>query len=567
MDSTSVYINSLIFSDQQSLNFNRNDIVIFVGANNSGKSVALKNIKEQSRNSKEIGIVVNNVSLQLEGSSDLLKEWIKRKCRKDNPNLETSYYSWMGAVIHPDNALNIWENSSNGIRDLSDFFIYHLTTDIRLTAANSPDNISVTTERLSHPIHYIQMDESIENKISNYFKKAFGKDLIVHRNAGRQVPLYCGDKPVPQQGQDRVSIEYIKTLERLPTLQTQGDGMRAFTSILLYSFIVEHTVVLIDEPEAFLHPPQARLLGQMLATETPDDRQIFIATHSGDLLRGILDKQNSRVRIIRIKREGDINRVTELNNQEIETLWRDPILRYSNILDGIFHSKVVICESDSDCRFYGAVYDAICESNSDNILKEDIMFIHCGGKDRLPVVAKSLHKLKVPISIICDFDVLNNETTVKSIYESVGGNWEEIKEYFNCIKKAIESKKSEKNTEEVTREIEDILSNVNTPTFPDDAVIKINKILKTSSPWSTAKQGGKRFIPSGDPTQAYNKLSQLLNEKGMFIVEVGELEGFVRSVGNHGPKWVNSVLEKDLIHEPELDEAKIFIKKVIQFTN
>ena len=119
-----------------------------------------------------------------------------------------------------------------------------------------------------------------------------------------------------------------------------------------------------------------------------------------------------------------------LNNQEIETLWRDPILRYSNILDGIFHSKVVICESDSDCRFYGAVYDAICESNSDNILKEDIMFIHCGGKDRLPVVAKSLHKLKVPISIICDFDVLNNETTVKSIYESVGGNWEEIKEYF-----------------------------------------------------------------------------------------------------------------------------------------
>ena len=94
------------------------------------------------------------------------------------------------------------------------------------------------------------------------------------------------------------------------------------------------------------------------------------------------------------------------------------------------------------------------------------MFIHCGGKDRLPVVAKSLHKLKVPISIICDFDVLNNETTVKSIYESVGGNWEEIKEYFNCIKKAIESKKSEKNTEEVTREIEDILSNVNTPTFP-----------------------------------------------------------------------------------------------------
>ena len=50
----------------------------------------------------------------------------------------------------------------------------------------------------------------------------------------------------------------------------------------------------------------------------------------------------------------------------------------------------------------------------------------------------------------------------------------------------------------------------------------------------------------------------------MLIVEIGQLESFVRSVGNHGPKWVNDVLGKDLKSDPELEDARKFIWQVIK---
>jgi predicted ATP-dependent endonuclease of OLD family len=83
--------------------------------------------------------------------------------------------------------------------------------------------------------------------------------------------------------------------------------MRSFASVLLDKFTSEYSIMLIDEPEAFLHPPQARLLGKMLATHNPDSRQLFIATHSEDFLQGLLDADNESVIVVRIDRIDDIN--------------------------------------------------------------------------------------------------------------------------------------------------------------------------------------------------------------------------------------------------------------------
>lgn len=62
---------------------------------------------------------------------------------------------------------------------------------------------------------------------------------------------------------------------------------------------------------------------------------------------------------------------------------------------------------------------------------------------------------------------------------------------------------------------------------------------------------GSAAIPSGDPTNSFKKMDQILREHGIYIVPVGELECFIKEVGEHGPKWVNKVLEQygDLDHE------------------
>ncbi|RXK86005.1 hypothetical protein ESB13_04125 [Filimonas effusa] len=56
--------------------------------------------------------------------------------------------------------------------------------------------------------------------------------------------------------------------------------MKTFAGVFMSLFAEEYNINIIDEPEAFLHPPQALLLGQMMGRELDSDKQLFIATVS-----------------------------------------------------------------------------------------------------------------------------------------------------------------------------------------------------------------------------------------------------------------------------------------------
>ena len=115
--------------------------------------------------------------------------------------------------------------------------------------------------------------------------------------------------------------------------------MRSFVGVLLNAFISNHSILFIDEPEAFLHPPQAKLLGKMLAKDLPTERQLFLATHSEDFLKGLLDANVTNLKIIRIQRDGAINKVSALNSSDIKSIWNDSLLRHSNVLNGLVPFK------------------------------------------------------------------------------------------------------------------------------------------------------------------------------------------------------------------------------------
>jgi predicted ATPase len=557
------WITSVTFSDDNTVSLSENDIVVFVGPNNAGKSRALQDIIQKARDKKNEGIVIKDIEMSMAGTQDDLVDWLLRSSRKSSQDPSNPVYTRLGASVNELQARAWWQNSSGGFHQLASFFVYHLTTENRLTAANPAPNIALARAPRTNPIHYLQVDDSLESKISGYFNEAFGHDLIVHRCAGNEVPLHCGKKPTPQQDEDRVSLGYLRELEKLPTLHSQGDGMRSFVGVLLHTLVIDHSVILIDEPEAFLHPPQARLMGQMLIKEVPSDRQLFIATHSGDFLKGLLDGNSPRVRIVRIQHKDMINPIKELDNPGVTRVWKDPILRYSNVLDGLFHSKVIICESDSDCRFYNAIMDALIEPN-EKTRREHVMFLHCGGKARMPVVIRALRNLDVPVNVVSDFDLLNSESPISEICEAMGIGWTEQREDWALVKSSIDQKRPELDSVEVVREIQQLLATVQEKYFPKDTKKDIETVLRKASPWAHAKTIGKNFVPSGDPTVACERLFRAFEEKGLFVVPVGELEGFCRSVGNHGPKWVSEVLEKkDIAEDPELDEAKTFVRKLV----
>ena len=436
-----------------------------------------------------------------------------------------------------------------------------LTTEQRLLAANPPTSIKITSEAPTHPIHFLQKEDQLEEKFSGYFKQAFNSDLIIHRNAGNEVPLYVGTKPIPDEGEDRVSENYLRELEKLDLLHEQGDGMRSFVGVMLDTFISLHSILFIDEPEAFLHPPQARLLGKMFAKDLPNEKQLFLSTHSEDFIKGLLDSDISKLKIIRLQRDGSINKASVLNKDDINQIWSDSILRHSNILSGLFHSKVIICESDSDCRFFSALLSA--QDDDSTVRKPDVMFVHCGGKHRIPIVIRALKKLNVPVSVVSDFDVLNNINPINTIVEDLGGNWSLLENDWKLVKTEIERKRPEFLTDELKKELALILDSVTERIFPDRKISEIKRALKKASAWNEAKELGKAYIPNGNASQAFDRIQQKFKELGFYILEVGELECFAKSIGGHGPKWVNEVLSKDLKTDPELETARNFIEELI----
>ena len=556
-----VWIEKIKFSDNSELSFEPNQITVFVGPNNSGKSVTLKELDSLTQQKNREGIVVKNFKLRKEGQLEDLLEYLKYfSIEEFTTNPEPTYKGYRYS-LYKGNLKPHWERSDD-LRDLHPVFINLLSTAERLNIANPPNNISLTKDAITHPIHFMQKDDTTEIKFSQYFQQAFSEELIVHRNAGKNVPLYIGQRPIPQEGEDRISIRYLKELEKLPLLHEQGDGMRSFVGVLLSAFISNHNVLMIDEPEAFLHPPQARLMGKMLAKDLPSDRQLFLATHSGDFLRGLLEADVSNLKIVRIQREGNVNKISVLDNSDIKELWKDSLLRHSNILDGLFHSKVIICESDSDCRFYSAVLQSLFEKESN--ISPDYLFIHCGGKHRVSSVVRALKKLNVSINAVLDFDVLSDVTPLKEIFEECGGNWEIVERDWKLVKSSVDEKRPELETDDLKKELIPLIESTTERIFPQHKIKEINNLLKKVSPWSHAKQVGKSFIPNGNPTQSYQKLISELEKVGLIIVEVGELESFVKSLGNHGPKWVNEALTKDLANDPELSLAREFVKKLIK---
>lgn len=93
-------------------------------------------------------------------------------------------------------------------------------------------------------------------------------------------------------------------------------------------------VVLIDEPEAFLHPPQAVQIGEMIAELAEPGRQVIVATHNADVLRGMLNR-GGNFDIIRVTRKGTAVHTTKVAATEVQTFAKDPVLATARVIEGL----------------------------------------------------------------------------------------------------------------------------------------------------------------------------------------------------------------------------------------
>lgn len=543
------YVSKLVFNNSESVEIKQNDIVLFVGPNNAGKSQSLKDIYALSGSETPCTVISSADFGKYLGSVTAL---LRRVSVKVDSGSQTRYQFLNGNMYVDLNTDNWYVNQYPNHQGFRDLFVANLDTEKRLSTCTPPKAITRNGVK-QHPIHYAAFDSDYRKWLSTNFKKAFGVEITPNILNGATIPLCIGqpvkfDSEAYDNEQSRQEA-YAEVLGTYPQVQNQGDGIKSFTGILLYLMLNYFCTFLIDEPESFLHPPQAKIMGQIIGESLSDHQQAFISTHSEDIIKGLLETCPERLKIIRITRDGNTNFFSVLDNEKFNEVWGDPLLKHSNIMSSLFHKTVVLCESDADCQMYSIIENHIKQRQGKY---SEALFIHCGGKHRMAKVITALKSLNVDVRVVPDLDALNNEGVFKGIVEACGVDWEAIQRDYKVIVSQVESNTREPINRSVAKAaINAVLDKASEAMLTASDIKEITGIIKMPSKWEEIKHNGISAIPAGDAASAFGRLNSALKSGGIYLVPVGELEYFIKEVGGHGPAWVNNVLEEF----PDLDNA------------
>jgi energy-coupling factor transporter ATP-binding protein EcfA2 len=134
------WLEEIQFSDTTRIKLSKNDIIVLVGPNNSGKSATLKETLGLIKASHYEGKVLKSLILEREGTEVDFFSLVESNSFVDNTRNEP-FYKGFGFSFFKSVAKDNWGNFKNGIESIFPIFGNLLTTEQRLLAANPANNI------------------------------------------------------------------------------------------------------------------------------------------------------------------------------------------------------------------------------------------------------------------------------------------------------------------------------------------------------------------------------------------------------------------------------------------
>ncbi len=533
---------SLDLTDGTKLEPPQDGMTIFFGPNNSGKSLLLRelslHLNAQPRipeSRKWIDVLHVERAGELEDLLNALHQRGYMPREHDDGEFHYPGPPSNNSTYTPPTIQQSWTQGQFG--GMPHFFWSYQGTEQRL-GDHTQTPMLTDLQMPNHPVQ--QLSNSLEEHaaFSRMVERAFGEKVSINRY-NQQQRLLVGETRLPDEAPP-ISEPLRLAYNRLPGVVEQGDGFRAFVNVLLQSVVRPAPVIIIDEPEAFLHPPQARLLGRYLAERVPAGSQVFVATHSSDFLAGVLEAAgHRRVALVRLAPTEGRRNALPLAPDAVAELLNTPLLRYSNIISGLFHDGVVLCEADTDCQFYAATSDVV---RGDDGPASNLVFLHVSGKARLADTAHKLRQCGLPVAVIADLDLIRDAGQFKAAIQLLGGNWADVESDAKTVNQHANSVVINNSAKKVLDEIKALLgSPKETDALTTEQSQKIAELVKNANGWTTLKQGGLGVL-SGDAYAAVERLLQYGAGLGLFLVPVGELEMWVRKVPSGNKKaWFNRV--------------------------
>ena len=518
-------------------------VTVFVGPNNSGKSKILDEIHRYCTHG---GGDVSDVIVEQIGFESFSQESAEERInhmtlppdadeRLELGQLIVGKRGIRRHVLREDFIASFLDPDAHARTFCRDYLIYHilmLDGISRITLINDQEGGDLQ-QAPQTSFQVLLQDKEKRAEVRRIVHEAVGKYLVVDpTHLGKLRLRLSSTEPASELQEIGIDEEARQFHKAAQLIGEMSDGVKAFTGIITEIIAGDPSLLLIDEPEAFLHPALSFNLGKEIARASSDsEKRLFVSTHSPHFVMGCI-QSGVPTNIVRLTYRDDVATARILDSQELLPLMRNPLLRSTRVLDGLFYEYVVVTEGDTDRAFYQEVNERLLRFKPEWGIP-NCLFLNAQNKQTVHTMLKPLRRLGIPAAGIVDVDILRD----------VGKNWTDFLE-GGCV-----------------------------PKLGRDALAVSRNSVKCKLE-ATGKEmkraGGLDLLNESDKEAAQNLCGQL-REYGLFIVEKGELESWLPEleVSSRKSNWLIEVFQKmgeDPDREPYVrpgsDGVWAFLKQV-----
>lgn len=492
-------------------------ITVFVGPNNSGKSKILLEIQNFCNNGT---VSATDVILQELDFSPIA-----------DPETELNKYTLtpnQGEFIQPQNVLfgkGQWRNQldKNSLKlfltdnathrqQFCQFFVTFNTIRIDGGSRINLVNDQAGGDLQGNPQNSFSVlfkDNAKRKEVRRIIYDAFKKYFVIDPTNLGQLRIRLSDNsPTSDIQECGIHPEAIEFHRKALSIGSASDGVKAFTGIITTIIAGDPKVILIDEPEAFLHPSLASNLGKEVSNSVSGGaKNLFVSTHSANFLMGCI-QSGAPINIVRLTYSNNSPTARILPSEKVLKLMRHPLLRSTGVLNGLFYEFVIVTEGDSDRAFYQEINERLLMFEPIKGIP-NCLFLNAQNKQTIHEIVRPLREMGIPCAAIVDVDVVKEGGTV----------WTSL------------------------------LSSANIPEVTIQATAISRSTIKSrfdAKGGNFKTNGGVEVLDPADK-EACNNLFDQLDEYGIFPVRQGELESWLKGLGataSHSPEWLIEIFQK-----------------------
>jgi ABC-type polar amino acid transport system ATPase subunit len=455
----------------QPLEFDPGPMTVFVGPNNSGKSVILREIAGKIRQDGARHQILDDIELYRLSGDDIL-----RFAREQHPMFDE--YSedqeiglvasnWLGGndmhstsirvrYLRADPGANHYVQPMSRIVASARTIILDGHARLSLTDATQSGDLQGAPSSL---LMALFKNNDARERIRTIIHDAFDLYFVIDPTSMQRLRVRMSPRrPASVDEEKSLDTLGIEFHGQASPIEEFSDGVKAYTGLVAAIFSGNFKIILIDETEAFLHPPLVRKLGKVLTQAAAErDANTFCSTHSSDFVMGCV-QSGSPVNIVRLTYQRGAATARILSGIELQQLMRDPLLRSTGVLDALFHQGTIVCEADRDRAFYEEINERLLAINEG---VRDSLFINATNKQTIRRIIAPLRRMGIPAAGIIDLDILKEGDLTKLLQaayvpEKLVYNWGMLKKqvFDEFDKQSVDIKKQGiAGLDEPTREV------------------------------------------------------------------------------------------------------------------